>query len=324
VYGTLHNADDVDFYTIELDSFAGAGSRLVVKFDANYGTVLLRLRNEAQQIIRETTELFQTMVGHRAGKYSLEVSSPTNQRQHYFVDYVMSPRGLPKDNTDGESLDKELPFVIASPASFARTGTIYTPGDSDEFRFSLADWAAHNSYIELVHRQEQGRLHVVLADSAETIALLPQTKTLADGQTTLRYDVSSPGQEITAREWSQVCPDRDLGPLFRYQTQSDVASVRSALMRIHEANGQPDQATELGALSYSFLRLATQRHSRASDFAIDLSRTGNELLKRRCKDGDSPKWVVVTPTGGDVQGNWRMGQECHHPVTAGGKVHARI
>ncbi len=263
IYGTLHQQGDVDFYSLKLESFAGRSSNILVNFEPSFGRVKLRLRDALGNLV--TAPLFESESSARIdveylprGQYYAEVYSDATNPLHYSLTSVMTPRGLPRDSSDTTELSDETPQVVPNPDNYSFSGTIYTPGDTDAFRFSLVDYAAISSKLELQYKSADGQLHLALFTAADVnISLAPIVKVLEDGFTKLTYDVSSlpPGEykAVVRSEWyPQIRTSWDrYFDLNRYTLTTSISPL-GEYRDLYEPNGVLTEASPLvQTLDYS-------------------------------------------------------------------------
>lgn len=252
---TLHRAGDKDYYRIDLQSFAGAGSEVRVRTDDASSRVDLTLVNERNELVLDSVAVSNTerrlnLDYLRSGTYYALVSAKDSSRRHYYLEYTMTERGLPRDASDGFSVENEVPFSI-NPSSFQFSGTIFTPGDSDQFEFTTSDWASENSRIRLSFKEADGRVTLSLLDSTgRRVNLSPVVSILNDGRKQLEFDVSylPPGvwSAFVIADW--LPSDRSTWDHFFDVNYYDLNVSISPLgehLDVFESNGLANQATPI-------------------------------------------------------------------------------
>ena len=187
-FKTLHSISDKDYYSVVLDSFAGSGSRIGLDFDDDLGEVEMRLldpdgREAGQSRVLGPGQFLIEMDYLPQGAYTLEVVNGGSTRIEYTLSYVMYPRGLPKDSTDGDALENEVPVTVTNVGSFTQNGALFTTGDTDVFAFAIDDWAAEGSHLDLTHEAELGRLALWVVNDDVVLTLPAESSVMANGDT---------------------------------------------------------------------------------------------------------------------------------------------
>lgn len=254
-FKTLHAANDVDYYRIALDSFAGAGSVVGLNFDVDFGNIDFRLLDSNGTSVGRKRQLSPgaeviDLDYLPKGDYFLEVTNTGGTRIEYTLSRVMYPRGLPKDATDGDSLETEQPARVTNPGAYSFAGALYTTGDTDAFAFELNDWAAEGSQLSLTHEPDLGHLRLAVINDDISLALSAESTDLGDGRVRRSYDLSylPPGEYTVYVGPDWVVSDRSTWDRYfdinRYTIQFDIDPL-GEYVDLYESNGTVDQATDV-------------------------------------------------------------------------------